>query len=188
MVSINYLSTHCTFIYLLLKILKLLPTKYKPGQRKHFRKLKFRKVNLFLRGNRIQVLSNWKENLFLYHQNTEKVVVVKGLWVCVQHIVVYPEYSQSIEIGKSDLVDIDCIDQSLEIDDTLLSFIYFACFVWRYVCSSVHPKRKTDFMQTVNLLTIDCCNWESKDQTIITVLKKSFKKIWKILSFIQNQV
>ena len=73
----------------------------------------------------------------------------------MQHIVVYPEYSQSIEISKSDLIDIDCIDQSLEIDDTLLSFIYFACFFRGYICSSVHPKIKTDFMQTVNLLTIE---------------------------------
>ena len=34
-VYINYLSTHCTFIYLPLKILKLLPTNYKPGKREH---------------------------------------------------------------------------------------------------------------------------------------------------------
>ena len=31
MVYINYISTHCTFIYLLLRLLKLLPTNYKPG-------------------------------------------------------------------------------------------------------------------------------------------------------------
>ena len=31
--------------------------------------------------------------------------------------------SKSIKIGKSDLIDIDCIDQSVEIDDTLVSFI-----------------------------------------------------------------
>ena len=31
--------------------------------------------------------------------------------------------SQSLKIGKSDLIDIDCIDQSVEIDDTLVSFI-----------------------------------------------------------------
>ena len=43
--------------------------------------------------------------------------------------------SQSIKIGKSDLIEIDCIDQSVEIDDTTFSF--------------------TDFMQTVNLLTIE---------------------------------
>ena len=30
---------------------------------------------------------------------------------------------KSIEIGESDLIDIDCIDQSVEIDDTLVSFI-----------------------------------------------------------------
>ena len=30
---------------------------------------------------------------------------------------------KSIKIGKSDLIDIDCIDQSVEIDDTLVSFI-----------------------------------------------------------------
>ena len=29
----------------------------------------------------------------------------------------------SIKIGKSDLIDIECIDQSVEIDDTLVSFI-----------------------------------------------------------------
>ena len=28
-----------------------------------------------------------------------------------------------IKIGKSDLINIDCIDQSVEIDDTLVSFI-----------------------------------------------------------------
>ena len=42
---------------------------------------------------------------------------------------------KSIKIGKSDLIDIDCIDQSVEIDDTPFSF--------------------TDFIQTVNLLTIE---------------------------------
>ena len=30
---------------------------------------------------------------------------------------------KSIKIGKSDLIEIDCIDQSVEIDDTLPSFI-----------------------------------------------------------------
>ena len=28
-------------------------------------------------------------------------------------------------MGKSDLINIDCIDQSVEIDDTLVSFINF---------------------------------------------------------------
>ena len=36
-----------------------------------------------------------------------------------------PELSidKSSKIGKSDLIDIDCIDQLVEIDDTLVSFV-----------------------------------------------------------------
>ena len=30
---------------------------------------------------------------------------------------------KSMKIGKSDLIDIDCIDQSVEVDDTLVLFI-----------------------------------------------------------------
>ena len=30
---------------------------------------------------------------------------------------------KSLKMGKSDLIDIDCIDQLVEIDDTLVSFI-----------------------------------------------------------------
>ena len=67
-----------------------------------------------------------------------------------------------MKIGKSDLTDIDRIDQSVEIDDTLRLSIYLDFtdsidFTWRYICSSVpsHPKMKTDFMQTVNLLTME---------------------------------
>ena len=68
-----------------------------------------------------------------------------------------------IKIGKSNqFIDIDCIDQSVEIDDTLISFFDVFKF-YRFhrflseadICSSVHPKMKTDFMQTVNLLTIE---------------------------------
>ena len=74
----------------------------------------------------------------------------------MQHIVVHPG-SKSIKIGKSDLVDIDCIDQSVEINDTLVPFFYFACFsrFHQFISEdiSVHPKMKTNFIQTVNLLT-----------------------------------
>ena len=73
MVYINYLSTHCTFIYLLLKILKLLPTKYKPGQRKHFRKLKFRKVNLFLRVTEYKCLAIKKKTYFFTTKTLRKL-------------------------------------------------------------------------------------------------------------------
>ena len=53
----------------------------------------------------------------------------------------------------------DCIDQSVEINDALVSLIYFACFsrFHRFISEdiSVHPKMKTNFMQTVNLLTTE---------------------------------
>ena len=35
---------------------------------------------------------------------------------------------KSIKIGKSDLIDIDCIDQSVEIDDTLILFFDLSRF------------------------------------------------------------
>ena len=98
--------------------------------------------------------------------------------------------SQSIKIGKSDLIDIDCIDQMVEIDDTLVSFIDLSwflpissIFIGRYICPSVHPKMKTDFMQTVNLSTAELQLRVEGSNNYIT-----FKKIWKILSFLQNQV
>ena len=65
-------------------------------------------------------------------------------------------------MGKSDLIDIDCIDQLVEIDDTLFSFIDLSWFlpissiyIGKYISSSVHQKMKTEFMQTVNLLIIE---------------------------------
>ena len=76
------------------------------------------------------------------------------------------------------MIDTDCIDQSVEIDDTLFGFYRFHRFISEAI--SVHPKMKTDFMPTVNLLTTEL---QSKDQTIIT-LKKNLKN----LSFLQNQV
>ena len=39
------------------------------------------------------------------------------------HSVQLPYTDKSIKIGKYDLIDIDCIDQSVEIEDTLVSFI-----------------------------------------------------------------
>ena len=81
---------------------------------------------------------------------------------------------KSIKIVKSDLINIDCIDQSVEIDDTLLSSlsIYLGFYRFHRFISediSVHPKMKTDFMPTVNLLTIEL-QW--KDQTIINKKRK----------------
>ena len=86
---------------------------------------------------------------------------------------------KSIKIGKSDLIDIDCIDQSIEIDDTLVSFIdssrfyRFHRFIWEHASVLL-------FIQKWKLISCKqwiyrqlSCNWESKDQTIIT-LKKVF--------------
>ena len=120
-----------------------------------------------------------------------------------------PEYSQSmkigtdlsiaksIKIGKSDLIAIDCIDQSVEIDGTLVSFIdlswflpissIYILYIGRYVCSSVHSKMKTDFKQTVKLLTIEL-QLRVEGSNSYHFLKNSFKQIWQILSFLQNQV
>ena len=100
-----------------------------------------------------------------------------------------------IKIGKSDLIDIDCIDQSVEIDDTLVSFINLSWFlpissiyIGKYICSSIHSKMKTVHAIT-NSKFVD--NWvavESEGSNSYHFLKNSFKKIWKILSFLQNQV
>ena len=92
-----------------------------------------------------------------------------------------------MKIGKSDLTDIDRIDQSVEIDDTLLSFIDLLDFtdsidfIWRYICSSVpsHPKMKTDFMQTVNLLTMELqLKVEGSDNLLSLFKKKCSKKFY----------
>ena len=78
------------------------------------------------------------------------------------------------------MTDIDCIDQSVEIDDTLIAFIDLTWFlptssiyIGRSICSSVHPKMKTDFMQTVNLLTIEL-QLRVEGSNNYLVLKKSF--------------
>ena len=90
---------------------------------------------------------------------------------------------KSIKIGKSDLIDIDCIDQSVEIDDTLISFFDVFKF-YRFhrflseadICSSAHPKMKIDFIQTVNLLTIELQVRVEGSNNLLSLFKKSFKK------------
>ena len=92
---------------------------------------------------------------------------------------------KSIKIGKSDLIDIDFIDQSVEIDDTLGSFIDLSRFYpfHRFLsedtsfCSSVHPKIENWFH--ANSEFVD--NWvaiESRriKQFNITFLKNPFLK------------
>ena len=85
-------------------------------------------------------------------RSSQSIKIAIDLWI-----------DKSMKIGNLIwLTDIDRIDQSVEIDDTLRLSIYLDFtdsidFTWRYICSSVpsHPKMKTDFMQTVNLLTIE---------------------------------
>ena len=62
--------------------------------------------------------------------------------------------SQSIKIGidlpidECDLIDIDCTNQSVEIDDTL---VFSSTYIGGYIS---HQEMKTS-MQTVNFLTIE---------------------------------
>ena len=88
---------------------------------------------------------------------------------------------KSKKIGKSDLIDIDCIDQSVEIDDTHVSFIDLFWFlaissieIRRYIC---WWKRKIEmeFIQTANLLTteLQLRVWRIKH---LSLLNKPLKK------------
>ena len=86
---------------------------------------------------------------------------------------------KSIRIGKSDLIVIDCMDQSIEIDDTLVSFIDSSRF-YRFHRFISENASVLLFIQKWTLISCKqwiyrqlSCNWESKDQTIIT-LKKVF--------------
>ena len=81
------------------------------------------------------------------------------------------------------MLDIDCLDQLVESDDTLVWFIdlsWFYRFHWFILedtsaCSFVHPKRKTDFMQTVILLTIEL-QLRVEGSNNYHFLKKTLKK------------
>ena len=74
---------------------------------------------------------------------------------------------KSIKIGKSDLIDIDCNDQSVEIGDTLVPFIDLSRFsrFHRFLLEDTfcsYPKMKTD------LIDIDCINQSVEiDDTLV---------------------
>ena len=98
--------------------------------------------------------------------------------------------SQSTKIDKSDLIDIDCIDQSVEIDDTLVSFIDlflvgFTDFIdlhrkiYLFICSS-----KNENWFHAGSKFVD--NWVAIDSGRIkqlSLFKKIFLKILKNLVF-----
>ena len=116
------------------------------------------------------------------------VVQNNGKKVCCTCKVVFccqlPRSNESIKIRidisikRVNLIwfsDTDCIDKSIEIDETLVPFIHLSRFLPIspiYIeDTSIHQKLKTEFMQTGEyicwqLLTI--CSWGSKDQTILT--------------------
>ena len=86
------------------------------------------------------------------------------------------------------MIDIDCIDQSVKIDDTVVPFIDLSRFYrfHRFVSedasvTSVHPQMKTDFMQTVNLLTIELQLRVEGSNNLLSLLEKSFKKTLSFL-------
>ena len=90
---------------------------------------------------------------------------------------------KSIKIGKSDLITIVCIEQSVEIDDTLVSFIDVSRFYRFHRFKSVDTSVLL-FIQKWKLISWKqwicwqlSCNWESKDQTIYYhFFKEKFKK------------
>ena len=58
---------------------------------------------------------------------------------------------KSIKIGKSDLIDIDCIDQSVEIDDTLVSFIHLLILIF------------TDFIDLYWKIYLFICSFQNEN-------------------------
>ena len=89
---------------------------------------------------------------------------------------------KSIKIGKSDLIDIDCIDQSVEIDDTLVSFIDLSRF-YRFHRFLSEDTSVLLFIQKWKLISCKqwicwqlSCKWESKDQTIYYHFSKKVLK------------
>ena len=86
-----------------------------------------------------------------------------------QRVINITQSSHSIKIGKSDLIDVDCNDQSVKIDDThrfVYRFILISpissIYIGRYICSSVHSMMKIDCMPKVDLLTIESQFSESR--------------------------
>ena len=53
-------------------------------------------------------------------------------------------------------------------------------YIGRYICSSVHAKMKTDFMQTVNLLTIELQLRVEGSNNLLPLFFKSFKTRFKV--------
>ena len=113
------------------------------------------------------------------HKHPEKQSIKIGIDLSID---------RSIKSCKSDLIDIDCIYQSVEIDDTLVSFIDLSRF---YRCHRFVSEDASVLLYIRKWKLISCkqwicwqfsCNWESKDQQFIITFEKKFKKL--IFSFL----
>ena len=98
-----------------------------------------------------------------------------------------------IKVSKSDLIDIDCIDQLVEIDDTVFSFIDLSWLlpislihIGRNICSSAHQKIKTEFMQKVNLLMIEWQLRSCKGSNIYPYIV--YQTLLRIKKFLKNLI
>ena len=84
-----------------------------------------------------------------------------------------------LSIDECDLIDIDCTNQSVEIDDTLVSFIDLSWFLpisSTYIGGYIsHQERKTS-VQTVNFLTIELQLRVAWGTNNYHFFKKSLKK------------
>ena len=83
---------------------------------------------------------------------------------------------KSIKLGKSDLIDIDYIDQSVEIDDTLDSFVDLYRF-YRFHRFVSEDASKNENWFHANTEFVD--NWvaiESRINNLLSLKKKKFKK------------
>ena len=83
------------------------------------------------------------------------------------------------KIGKCDLIDFDCIDQSVEIDDTIVSFIDL---YWKIHLFTKRWKTAKLYYWQLS------CNWESKDRNIYRCIVYqtfiTFKWIFKKSSYL----
>ena len=110
-----------------------------------------------------------KFHVVVMQNNGKKVCCTCKVVFCCQLARSTKSIKISIDIsGKSDLIDIDCIDKSIEIDETLVPFIHLSRFlptssiyIGTYICSCCWQLR---------------CSWLLKNQTIITFKKNHLLK------------
>ena len=110
-----------------------------------------------------------KFHVVVVQNNGKKVCCTCKVVFCCQLARSNKSIKISIDIsGKSDLIDIDCIDKSIEIDETLVPFIHLSRFlptssiyIGTYICSCCWQLR---------------CSWLLKNQTIITFKKNHLLK------------